>query len=340
MTSRHSLALAIALAAGVALLGPIEAQAACKLTTISPPVEVGPLRLRMTVKINGKDAHFFVDSGSYFNSISAKYADDKKLKPLKETVTGSHLASSVEANVEGVGGKVKVGVYVVAPTFEIAKSDFQNVPFMTVNIGDADGLIGENFLHAFDDEYDLKNGAFHLVEPVDCGASNLVYWAKPGTAYSVVPLETSLSELNRQLVAYVTVNGHKLRAEFDTGSPRTFITERAAAKAGVKTSDPGVTPNGEIAGIDRDHIKTWSAPFASVKIGDEEIKNTRLMIGDTNAVDFDLLIGMDFFLSHHIYVANSQGKIYFTYEGGQAFNVAPGQGARPKADGPGQKSGD
>jgi tetratricopeptide (TPR) repeat protein len=41
-----------------------------------------------------------------------------------------------------------------------------------------------------------------------------------------------------------------------------------------------------------------------------------------------MLIGPDFFLSHRIYVANSQQKLYFTYNGGPVFNLTHlGQGA-------------
>jgi predicted aspartyl protease len=323
-------ALVTGVAMGALWLGPVEAQANCKLNSINAPVQVEGLRLRTTVKINGDDAHLLVDSGAYFNSIAAKFAQDKKLQPVKQAVTGSHIASSVEQNVTGVGGVRRTGVYVIAPSLEIVHSKFKDVPFMTIDIGDADGLLGQNFLHAFDDEYDLKNGVLRLVQPEDCKASNLAYWAKTGTAYSVMPLETGAGD-DRETKGYVTINGVKLRAAFDTGSPRTFITIRAAARAGVKSSDPGVKPNGEISGVDRDHIKTWLAPFASVKIGDEEIKNTRLVIGDTNPDGFDVLIGMDFFLSHHIYVANSQDKLYFTYEGGQVFKISPGDGASAAA---------
>ncbi|HEX3406030.1 MAG TPA: hypothetical protein VHS81_02235, partial [Caulobacteraceae bacterium] len=39
-------------------------------------------------------------------------------------------------------------------------------------------------------------------------------------------------------------------------------------------------------------------------------------------------LGADFFLSHHIYIARSQNRIYFTYNGGPVFNL---EGPRPAA---------
>jgi tetratricopeptide (TPR) repeat protein len=55
-------------------------------------------------------------------------------------------------------------------------------------------------------------------------------------------------------------------------------------------------------------------------LGDEEIRNTRLRIGDPG-IDTDMLIGADFFLSHRIYVASKQHKLFFTYNGGAVFNL-------------------
>jgi tetratricopeptide (TPR) repeat protein len=82
-------------------------------------------------------------------------------------------------------------------------------------------------------------------------------------------------------------------------------------------------------------VDTWVAPFASFKIGDEEIKNTKLRVGDTS-MDSDMLIGADFFLSHRIYVASSQRKVYFTFNGGPVFNLAdrPPPGAEPEDENP------
>jgi hypothetical protein len=84
----------------------------------------------------------------------------------------------------------------------------------------------------------------------------------------------------------------------------------------------------------RARYSTWLpriAPFQSFRIGGEEIRNTRLRIGDTGLDDVDMLLGADFFLSHRIYVANSQNKVYFTYKGGPVLDLSsrePGGAAR------------
>jgi tetratricopeptide (TPR) repeat protein len=96
---------------------------------------------------------------------------------------------------------------------------------------------------------------------------------------------------------------------------------KAARQAGVDLDTPGVVESYYSGGIGRGRYKTYIAPFASFKVGDgEEIKNARLRIADTD-LPAEMLIGADFFLSHRIYVANSQHKIYLTYNGGAVFNL-------------------
>ena len=123
--------------------------------------------------------------------------------------------------------------------------------------------------------------------------------------------------------------------EFDTGAPTSILSLQAAARAGIKPESPGVVPAGESSGIGRGVYATYIAPFASFKIGEEEIKNTRLRFGGIELPNADMLIGADFFLSHRIYVANSQHKLYFTYNGGPVFNLSATKHAQaPVGPGP------
>ena len=111
---------------------------------------------------------------------------------------------------------------------------------------------------------------------------------------------------------------------------------KAAKRAGVGPDTPGVIDAGFSGGIGRGMVKTYIAPFASFKIGEtEEIKNTRLRMGDIDFDTIDMLIGADFFLSHRIFVANSQHRLYLTFNGGHVFNLdnsdSGGQASAPDA---------
>jgi tetratricopeptide (TPR) repeat protein len=101
----------------------------------------------------------------------------------------------------------------------------------------------------------------------------------------------------------------------------------------VRIDSPGVADGGYARGVGQHPVKNWIAPFASFKLGDEEIRNTRLRIGDPGIDTTDMLIGADFFLSHRIYVASKQHKLFFTYNGGAVFNLKPSPAPDP-AQGP------
>src|SRR6185312_15120118 len=73
------------------------------------------------------------------------------------------------------------------------------------------------------------------------------------------------------------------------------------------------------------------------EIGGETIKHTHVLIGDIGLQGVDMLLGSDFFLAHHIYVAYSQEKLYFTYNGGPVFDLntqAPAPAKAPAANTP------
>jgi predicted aspartyl protease len=314
------------------LASPLAAHAACHLTTAEVPVTMEGLRPLVAAKVGGKPVRLILDSGAFGSSLTATFAAQERLPSLAAKAIGTLVPSSASTITTGVKGHLTDTGIVIAPTFEFAGSVFPNVKFLTIrDLGDgAAGLVGQNLLHTSDNEYDLKGGMLRLIRPQDCATTQLAYWATPGMTYSVVPLQSEGHNTGHTIVT-IAVNGQPMRAYLDTGADTSFITAHAAAKAGVKTSDEGVKRAGDSHGLDGD-IKTWVATFGSVKIGDEEIKNAKLAIGESVSNDFEVLLGADFFMAHHVYVANSQGKLYFTYSGGPVFRTSAPQAAAASGD--------
>jgi predicted aspartyl protease len=320
--------MAAATLAAAGVFGALPASAACSPKALSIPVNMEGLRPLVTLKVGGREGHFLLDSGSAINAINGKLAAEQKLKPMTVAGTGSRIDDTANTIGSGATGKETLSGLVVAPQVEFVGVLFKNVVFMATDRLDEDGILGQSTLHQFDVEYDLHRGMARLVKPEGCANTDMVYWAKPGAPFSKMPLDTSSPE-DLHTRAAVYVNGVKLRALFDTGAPLTFITQRAAERAGVKTSDPGVKPLGVFNALDGQG-RAWIGQFKSVKIGDEEVQDAPLEIGES-ASDFDILVGADFFLSHHVYVANSQNKIYFTYSGGPVFGAPQFGVAAPAA---------
>lgn len=302
----------------------------CTLVMGKPlPVSIDNLRPVITANINGVDARFIVDSGSFFDFMSPAAAAQFKL-PLTYAPPGYY--------VNGIGGSVIPRVATVA-TFTVAGARVHDALFL---VGTNDfqggevGLLGQNLLRIADIDYDFAAGSLRFVDPSHCGGQMLAYWSTT-LPVGVVKLQWT-SQQRPHLIGKVSVNGQKIRALFDTGSPRTILSLRAAKWAGITPDSPGVIPAGVTSGVGKNAIRVWIAPIDRFEIGGETIEHTRLLIGDIDlgGLDVDMLLGTDFFLAHHIYVAYSQDRLYFTYNGGVVFDLnarrpAPAAGAQSAA---------
>lgn len=309
------------------------ASSQCKLgKMVEFPVTMNQLAPEIVAKINGTDVRLIIDSGAFYSSLDAGSAAALGLRVRPAPIGFS---------VVGVGGRVAPSL---ADVNELTLSGLtlHNLEFIVGGShveGQAVGVVGRNILQVADAEYDFAGGVARLMKAQDCGDTVLAYWVPPGKPYSVINIirpEKSLvigsrvvsKESFKQPVAGVAyVNGVAVRAMFDSGSSTSFLTLNAAKRAGITIDSPGVVSGGYAYGLGRSQVQTYVAPVSVFKIGDEEIHNTRLRLGDTTLPNIDMLIGADFFLSHRIYVANSQDKLYFSYNGGPVFNLTPQQAA-------------
>jgi tetratricopeptide (TPR) repeat protein len=316
------------LAAGLGMA--MAAQAAgkpCQLENLLEiPVTMVDLSPVMTAKINGAEAQFLVDSGAFYSFLSHAAAAQYRLK--------IELAPSW-LRVSGIGGSAEIHVATVND-FGFGSQVAHHIQFL---VGGTDlgkgivGLLGQNVLGLADVEFDLAHGVVRLVRPHDCGEDDLAYWSR-SMPHSVLSIESSTSTGAPQTaVGEAYVNGARVKVKFDSGASLSMLTQEAARRIGVRTDSAGVVPGGLAQGIGRRAVDTWIAPFASFRIADEEVRNTRLRISAADLPDADMLLGADFFLSHHIYIANSQRRLYFSYNGGPVFNLKsnPAPAAAPAA---------
>ena len=315
----------------------------CQLQQLAVlPVDMQGLRPLVSAKIDGADARFLLDSGSFFSTISRDAAAQYHL-PL--TSIGND-----NAYVIGLGGNETAKLATVKD-FDFLGMSLHKVPFLVFDQGagsDIVGLIGQNVLRISDLEYDLADGTVRFFKPVGCNDKPLAYWAVK-TPYSFVQLEyTNATEPHLRTTA--TINGHRVSVWLDTGASRSMLSLQAAARVGITPSSPGVTYLGLGSGIGPAPFKMWVAPIDTFQFGGEKVEHTHLLFADvqprdTNGntdTDFpDLTLGDDFFLSHRMYVAYSQNRLYFTYNGGPLFNLnlpqfasAPGTGEQSSGDTP------
>jgi tetratricopeptide (TPR) repeat protein/predicted aspartyl protease len=307
--------LALSCAFPVAIFLAVPAEAACKLLQIAElPVTMANSHPMVTATINGTEVSFIADSGAFYSMLTPGSAEELKLR-LYPAPFG--------LRVMGVGGNEASVSLATVKEFTLAGVPIRNVEFLVggSEVGGV-GVLGQNVFRIGDVEYDLAKGVIRLMREDDCRDKVLAYWAS-GTAqvYSVVPIDATTPQ-SPHTTGEAYLNGAKIRVVFDTGAGSSILSERAARRAGVNMDGPGISDGGYGSGIGRRMLKTSLVPVASFKIGDEEIRNTRLRVADSVIETADMLIGADFFLSHHVFVASKQRRLYFTYNGGPVFNLA------------------
>ncbi len=296
----------------------------CQIAKVGElPITMNSLRPVVPAKINGRDAKFVLDSGAFYSMITRATADEYQLKrspgPWGMVVTG-------------VGGTADVNTTTVKE-FSIIGVTIKNVEFLVggSEVG-SEGLLGQNFLERFDVEYDLANGAIRLFHTDDCEHARLAYWLQPDQSFSYMHIDR-IDPLHPHTIGEAYINGERIRVAFDTGAFTSLLSFKAAARAGIKPDSPGVVDAGTTGGIGRGRARSYIGTFASFKIGDgEEIKNAKLRFTDMDLEMADMLLGADFFVSHRIFVANKEHRLFLSYNGGPVFNLSKGANSAASAE--------
>jgi hypothetical protein len=192
-------------------------------------------------------------------------------------------------------------------------------------------ILGEDFFHKVDVEFDLAHSTVRLFQPKDCDRASLAYWATGGAA-SVVDIEP-VDNARPQIVVTVQVNGRPIKAMLDSGTATSVLDKWEAGKAGITQDTPGVVA---VSGGAKS-AASWIGPIQTFVIGDEMIRDTALHVADLykeatytpigsrapkNADEMQpMLLGADFLRAHRVLVSHTQQKMYFTYVGGPVFRA-------------------
>jgi len=315
---------------GVLCAGPAWADG-CHLKTYGTlPVEMVGGEATTMVKINGNNARFTLDTGAFFNTMSNSSALSLGLKPRP---------GPVEFRINGVGGSADAQVAHVKE-FGILNAMLKNIDFVVGGTDIGNGVLGANLLDAADLEIDLAHGKLTLFSSDHCNKTSLAYWSKDGN-YNVADIESANNAADRRTFLSVTINGKELRALLDSGASATALSSRAAKRIGLDLKASNVKAGAMTIGFGAKLVKTWIAPVDSFSVGTETIHHSQMQILDGSFGDneTDMLLGIDFLLAHHMFIANSQKKAYFTYNGGRVFTYAEAPSDLDKSD-PGNAAGD
>lgn len=289
------------------------AWAGCKLEQMEIPVRIIDQRPIAMLTVNGTEVPMLVDSGAFFSMLSESTATqlDLSLRRLPDGL-----------RIEGYTGRVHAKMTRVQ-ALGLLGAQLKNVEFI---VGGNElgagimGILGRNILSMADTEYDLAHGVVRLSFPKgECAETNFAHWAGESPVIET-PLEATRHDRDTAIQVEARINGKRTRALMDTGAPQTSLALAAARRAGIEEGT--LTPRGRVGGVGENRVKSWAGPVALFELGGEKVVNTRLAIDDVDDSDHGMLLGLDYFLSHRIYVSRLQGRVYATWNGNAPFALA------------------
>lgn len=285
---------------------------ACELAPFEIAVTMKELRPIAQLRINGTPVPFLVDSGAFYSMLSPAAAAELNLRMRPARLEAQGLTGAIalrQTTVERLG---------------LDNAEFTGIEFL---VGAREppagtrGILGLNVLGFNDTEYDIANGAVRLFKPADgCKGMNLAYWAGSGPVVDV-PLDQRRSDKLPHIRAKASINGKPVTVLFDTGA-FSVLSLAAARQIGLVDDVAKLPSAGMVSGADGGVTRSWTVPIDTFQLGAERVTGGRLRVADFAVDDVDMLLGIDFFLSHRIYVARSQLRMYLTYAGGPIFDLS------------------
>lgn len=300
----------------------------CQLARVaSLPVVMKHNRILVGGALNGQEVRFQIDTGAQYTILFKSAAAALDLSQFD--IVGKHIYA--------IGGEVAVREALVE-TLTLGKWSAHD--WRATVAGDSPmwvaekiaGLLGEDFFHNFDVEFDLAHQVINLYQANHCDEASLGFW--PG---NIVVAEISRGGINRSVIEVMPeINGSRMRALVDSGADVTLLATSAASRVGVSPDSPGVETAAAGRGVGAKSVAAWIGTFDSFRLGDETIRNARLRFADFSKdaktertgsriaeemIPYDLLLGADFLASHHVLISHSQGKMYFSHNGGPVFQT-------------------
>ncbi len=324
---------AFVILAGLACVRPDVADAAdCRLKIFnSIPMTLTPngTRALVPITINGTEKMFLLDTGGATTQLSPAAASDLKLPPTESNVKMLDMYGNASTTAVRVSSFTLGRMHDTDTTLPVMATPFgDDAPFV--------GLLAADYMANYDVELDFGGGKMNYFSPDHC-EGKVVYW--PATAGTAVPMRF----WDHHLTLQVTLDGKSVKAEIDTGAPRTTIIASQAKRIfGITAETQGAKALYEDRGekafgmvfqklsfdgleVNNPHIVIIPDKVGSRDANNDFITGSRLhKVDDRDSSDPVMLIGMDVLNKLHLYVAFSEHKLYITPAAAPASASAAG----------------
>ncbi len=263
-------------------------------------------RLLVPVRIAGHDSLVFIlDTAAGGSVISPGTRDRLGIDPAAGETVQVSGASGVAGFLRvplppvSVGGEEVAGLSAVVT--EMARFRHSAGPAYA-------GILGNDFLRAFDVEVDVPAGRLRL-------------W-RHGRGAAPVPRDApaavaNLSSIPGFVMFDVAVGDTTARAILDSGARRSILNWRAAAGAGVSRGTPGMQVERAAGGMSGDTVESHRYRFERVGVGGLRFPELEMRISDLPvfrsvglAERPAMIVGVDVMRTCRVFISYSEGRVH------------------------------
>jgi predicted aspartyl protease len=286
-----------------------EPSTSCSLTSVARlPLDESAGWFTTTVSINEHPVTMLIDTGAAGSAISPELAARLRLPQDRRKKIG----------VYGIGGEMKAAHPLIAHSFQLGGSRWENYQLTTVNFapgrksmpGTPEGLLGIDLLSAFELEFDFPNRVLTLYTSKNC-SGNFVPWAGKfdaiqgkrqldGQLFIPVSLNRTSGNLNR-----VAIN-----AVIDTGSSRSSIGIDTAHDVGVQEEELRSDRPGRFFGVSGIPVQAYEHHFDSFTVGQTTYHQAPVFIQDESFGVTQMLLGMDLLRWRKVWVSFGTEQVF------------------------------
>lgn len=257
---------------------------------------VGGVYVPMT--ISGQKANMLIDTGGATSMLSQTLVDALKL---------NHMPINRRMRVEMYGG-LMINYYAEPQDIEFGGLHADELTMLifpgTKLRGQEDGALAPNILRLYDADFDFANAKFSLFSQDHCPGA-VVYWTK--SPYAKVPFTL---DWNGHIEVPTALDGQPLKAAFDTGASRSFLSlEKAERLFNFDEKSPLLKPLSDDSDSQAFRFPFKSLTFEGVTVNNPDI----VLVPDSVSHSKEkFILGMGILRQLHLYIAYDEKMLYAT----------------------------
>jgi predicted aspartyl protease len=272
-----------------------------------------PLRIIGTtvivpVSVNEIEGRFILDTGAAQTVVTPDAVVHFGLALDEWTATTMRGVGGIERRRNADPRSVELGGLPLHRR-SLAKDATLRVATLPRNMGAGqpiDGLLGRDFLSAFDLSLDLPRRTLTLYDVHGC-SGRFLPWTED---YLSVPVENPTESA---LVVPVELDGVPLRALLDSGAGQTLVAAPGMARLVLGLDRLENDPSQIVSGMGPHTVTMWHHRFKSLRIGGETFAAPLFLVAPIQLNPIcDMLLGADWLMDREVWISYATNQLFAT----------------------------